>query len=142
MHVLIADDDPVYRSLLTELLKEWQFDVAVACNGSEAWEALQQDPKIRLVVLDWMMPEMDGFEVCRRLKTERGADVYTILITGSRKKEEIMKVLVAGADDYLIKPFDPVDLKIHVRNAVRILHLQEELDELNRSLKPQTSPSA
>jgi len=126
MHVLIADDDPIYRTLLTELLGDWQFEVTCAPDGNEAWEAIQQDPAIRLAVVDWMMPGMDGYTLCRRLKEQTGREVYVLLITGSRRKDEIEKVLVAGADDYLIKPFDPVDLKIRLRNAVRLIRLQDE----------------
>ncbi len=75
-----------------------------------------------------MMPQMDGFEVCRRIRQMHPeGDFYIILLTGSRQKEEIIKVLVAGADDYLLKPFDPLDLKIRLRAARRILDLQSAL---------------
>lgn len=133
MQVLVADDDPVYRTLLDELFGEWGFDVVLAADGQEAWEILQGADPPKLLVLDWMMPRMDGFEVCKRIRNEtRNKNTYVLVMTGSRKKAEIMKVVVAGADDYLIKPFDPVDLKIHLRSAMRVITLQEELDELVR----------
>lgn len=133
MQVLVADDDPVYRTLLDELFGEWGFDVVLAADGQEAWEILQGADPPKLIVLDWMMPRMDGFEVCKRIRNEtRHKNTYVLMMTGSRKKAEIMKVVVAGADDYLIKPFDPVDLKIHLRSAMRVISLQEELDELVR----------
>lgn len=133
MRVLVADDDPVYRDLLGDLLRQWHFDVILACDGNEAWNILRGASPPQLVLLDWMMPGLDGFEVCKKV---RGGDlernVYIILLTGSRMKEEIMQVLVAGADDYLIKPFEPADLKIHLRTARRILELQADLAELRR----------
>ncbi|MCK4276887.1 MAG: response regulator transcription factor [Phycisphaerae bacterium] len=133
MQVLVADDDPVYRPLLDELFGEWGFDVVLAADGQEAWEILQGADPPKLLVLDWMMPRMDGFEVCKRIRNEtRSKNTYVLMMTGSRKKAEIMKVVVAGADDYLIKPFDPVDLKIHLRSAMRVITLQEELDGLVR----------
>ena len=133
MQVLVADDDPVYRTLLDELFGEWGFDVVLAADGQEAWEILQGADPPKLLVLDWMMPRMDGFEVCKRIRNEtRSKNTYVLMMTGSRKKAEIMKVVVAGADDYLIKPFDPVDLKIHLRSAMRVITLQEELDGLVR----------
>jgi len=142
MRVLVADDDPVYRSLLSQLFNEWHFEVELAGDGVEAWEILQGEDPPRLVVLDWMMPNMDGFEVCKKIRSEPGCkNTYVLIMTSSRKKAEIMKVVVAGADDYLIKPFDPMDLKIHLRSAIRVLKLQEELDKLTRA-QAQQSPTA
>ncbi|MDY7010670.1 MAG: response regulator transcription factor [Planctomycetota bacterium] len=135
MRVLVADDDPTYRSLLEGLLTKWNFEVVSAVNGVEAMEAMRRENPPHLVILDWEMPEMDGFEVARTIRNEEsGKDAYVLMITSSKKKkEDMMQVLVCGADDYLIKPFDPMDLEIHLRSALRILHLREELDELKRS---------
>jgi DNA-binding response OmpR family regulator len=128
MKILVADDDAVYRSLLERMLKQWDYEVVIASDGQEALEVLQGPAPPRLVILDWMMPQMDGFEVCRRIRqTHPESDYYIILLTGSRQKEEIIKALVAGADDYLLKPFDPLDLKIRLRAARRILDLQSAL---------------
>ena len=137
MHVLIADDDPVYRSFLDDLLEQWKFDVTVAYDGQEAWEAIQGNEDIRLVILDWVMPRMDGPDLCRKLKDDLGRAVYTILVTGSRLKEDVIRVLVSGADDYIAKPFDAIDLKIHVRTAMRVINLETEVSELRRSLQGQ-----
>ena len=137
MHVLIADDDPVYRSFLDDLLEQWKFEVTVAHDGKEAWEAIQSDEDIRLVILDWVMPRMDGPDLCRKLKDDLGRAVYTILVTGSRLKEDVIRVLVSGADDYIAKPFDAIDLKIHVRTAMRIINLESEISDLRRSLQGQ-----
>ena len=128
MQILIADDDPVYRTLVESLLVEWGYEVALACDGNEAWEILQRSEAPELVILDWMMPGIDGFEICQRVRqADLPREVYIILMTGTSRKEDIIKVLVAGADDYLIKPFEPLDLKIRLRAARRILDLQAEL---------------
>ena len=129
MRVLIADDDPMYRSVLKELLIEWHCEVILACDGQEALAAICGENPPQLVLLDWDMPEIDGFEVARTIRCiDAGHRAYVLMITSSERKQDIMKVLVCGADDYLIKPLDPMDLKIHIRSAMRILHLQEELD--------------
>lgn len=131
MRVLIADDDPTYLGLLESLLTEWNYEVVLASDGNEAWEVMQQEGRPSLVLLDWMMPGLDGFEVARLIRgNPETADAFIILVTGARNRADIMKVLVCGADDYLLKPFDPMDLKIHLRSAMRIIHLQDELAAL------------
>lgn len=126
MRVLVADDDPVYRDMLKSLLEEWHFDVLFAADGAEAWAILQQPDAPELVILDWKMPKMDGYEVCRLIREARGADVpYVLLMTVQTKREDLLKILVAGVDDYLLKPFEPLDLKIRLRTAIRILDLQK-----------------
>ena len=128
MKILVADDDTIYRDLLERMLVQWDYEVVTTCDGQEAMDVLSGSDPPRVVILDWMMPRVDGFEVCRRVRQlDGGGDFYIILLTGSRLKEEIIKVLVAGADDYLLKPFDPLDLKIRLRAARRILELQSAL---------------
>lgn len=143
MHVLIADDDPVYRNLLDDLLRQWGFDVTCVCDGQEAWETIERDRTVQLAILDWMMPGMDGYRICEKLKNDGArAEVYTILVTGSLLKDEVIKVLVAGADDYIIKPFDPLDLRIHVRAAMRIITLRAEVAELRKALPEDVADEA
>lgn len=140
MRMLVADDDPVYRTMLEDLLTEWGFPATIVADGSAAWDVLRgtnaegagaaspDEPPPRVALLDWMMPGLDGFELCRKIRQDPSTrDAYVILLTGSRRKDEMIKVLVAGADDYLIKPFDPLDLRIRLRAARRILELQKEL---------------
>ena len=135
MRILVADDDPLYRELFKELLTQWRFEVTVAGDGVEAWQLMQADDPPRLLLLDWMMPRMDGFEVCRKVRHESGDNqTFILIVTGDGKKDQILKVVLAGADDYLIKPFDEIDLKVRLRNAVRVLNLQEDLDELRRAV--------
>ena len=133
MRVLIADDDPTYRSLLGGLLTSWDFEAMVVSNGSDALKVIRGADPPRLIILDWDMPKADGFEVAKAVRAEEGDNnPYILMITGSRRKRELMRVLVCGADDYLIKPFDPMDLKIHLRSAMRILQLQEDLHAATR----------
>lgn len=140
MRVLVADDDPTYRSLLNDLLTKWQFEVVLAADGAEALEVMEREDPPQLVILDWEMPEVDGFEVARTIRYGKsGKDAYVLMITGAQRKKDMMRILACGADDYLIKPFDPMDLKIHLRSAMRILHLQQELDELRQSVHQETT---
>jgi DNA-binding response OmpR family regulator len=135
MRILVADDDPVYRSTLQELLTGWSFEVILASDGKEALEIMDGDDPPKLMLLDWEMPEVDGFEVARAICGDNtGHRAYVLMITGSNRKTDIMQVLDCGADDYLIKPLDPTDLKIHLRNAMRILNLQGERDELREAI--------
>jgi DNA-binding response OmpR family regulator len=121
--------------MLQELLTQWHFEVILASDGQEALEVMDGEDSPQLVLLDWEMPEIDGFEVARSIRGgDAGHRAYVLMITGNKQDSDIMKVLVSGADDYLIKPFDPIDLKIHIRSAMRILHLQEELDELRETI--------
>jgi DNA-binding response OmpR family regulator len=135
MRVLVADDDPTYLALLENLLTEWNYEVVLACDGNEAWSIMQAPDRPSLVILDWMMPGLDGFELARMIRCDPNSQgAYVLLVTGTRNRDDIMKVLVCGADDYLLKPFEPMDLKIHLRSATRILHLQEDLAELKRQV--------
>ena len=128
MHILLADDDPVYRNLLAGLLQQWDFSFVVAENGRQAWDILRQDDSPKLAILDWMMPEMDGFEACRLVRQVKGDLVpYILLMTGNGRREELVRVMVAGADDYILKPFEPLDLKIRLRLAMRVLDLEERV---------------
>ena len=124
MRILVADDDPTYRTLLQGLLETMHFDVLLAENGTEALEMLGRPNGPELAILDFMMPGLDGYEVCRQIRQTKGDEVpYVILMTGSIHRNDLTRVLVAGADDYLLKPFEPMDLKIRLRTALRILGL-------------------
>jgi DNA-binding response OmpR family regulator len=128
MLILVADDDPVYRNLLQGLLEEWHFEVVLATNGAEAWEILKQPDAPTVAILDWMMPEMEGYEVCRKIRQARSDGVpYILLMTSNNSRDDLLKVIVAGADDYLLKPFEPLDLKIRLRTGIRILNLTEDV---------------
>jgi sigma-B regulation protein RsbU (phosphoserine phosphatase) len=130
LRVLIAEDDALSRRLLQSNLERAGHDVVTTCDGAEAWEALRAGDAPRLAVLDWMMPQVDGVEVCRRV---RGAGwngyIYLILLTARSQPEDRVEGFEAGADDYLTKPFDAAELRSRVAVGARILTLHEELEE-------------
>ncbi len=131
MRVLIADDDPVSRRLLEAFLRGWDYDVRVAVNGRQAWEALQSPDAPRLVISDWMMPEMNGLELCRLIRgAESPTYTYFIILTAKDSREDVVAGLEAGADDYLVKPFNRAELKCRIGIGERILHLEEKILKL------------
>jgi two-component system cell cycle response regulator len=128
MRALIADDDPVNRRLLQALLTKWDYEISVAADGATAWQMLQADGAPRLALLDWMMPGMDGVEVCRRIRSRQdGAYTYVLLLTARDGHRDVLEGLEAGADDYLTKPFDPEELRVRLRTGKRILDLENRL---------------
>jgi len=140
MKVLIAEDDQVSKGLLTATLTKAGYEVVAAEDGEQAWQLLQTPESPRLAVLDWMMPGMDGVEICRRLRRVEGGEFfYMILLTTRNRQEEIVEGLEAGADDYLTKPYDPPELRLRVRAGERILRLQSALkakvEELQEALE-------
>lgn len=130
MRVLIVEDDQVTRRIISEMLKRWGYEVLVAKDGMEAWELLRQKDAPRLVIMDWMMPVLDGLEVCRRVRTEREGDyIYIILLTAKNRKEDVIDGFDAGADDYFTKPFNMNELRARVQVGERMLKLQSDLAE-------------
>jgi len=131
MKILIAEDEPVSRRLLESFLVKWGYDVMVTCDGSEAWEALHEPESPNMVVSDWMMPEMDGLELCRKIrKMDRSGYIYFILLTAKGRKKDLIQGLEAGADDFLIKPFDKEELKYRIRIGERIIKLERRILDL------------
>jgi len=126
--VLIAGDDPLARHLLATCLKKWNYRVIAVENGLDAWTALQQEHSPQIAILDWMMPAIDGPELCRRLRSHsRGRYFYLLLVTSKTNRKDVVEVLDAGADDYLIKPFDVDELRARIRVGERILRLEQAL---------------
>jgi CheY-like chemotaxis protein len=129
MRVLIADDEPMGALMLSRSLERWGLEVVVAHEGEEAWRLIQ-DGGIAMAILDWMMPGADGPELCRRIrKDERHAHMHLILLTARNSRADVVAGLDAGADDYLIKPFDPEELRARVHVGIRVLTLQDRLAE-------------
>ena len=125
MRILIAEDDYTSRIVLTEVLKKNGHEVVVAVNGLEAWQAFQQPDSPRLAILDWMMPEMSGVDVCRRVRAQQtDLPPYIIMLTSKGAKEDIVTGLESGADDYLSKPFVLEELRARVDVGQRMLNLQ------------------
>jgi diguanylate cyclase (GGDEF)-like protein len=135
--VLVVDDSPVYRQLIAGLLRDWGFEVTLANSGLEGWNILQRPGSPSLVLLDWVMPGMDGIELCRKIRAINSADsyVYTVLLTGKDSRTDLLKALDAGADDYLAKPFDEQELKARLLVGKRILRLQQELVQARESMR-------
>jgi two-component system cell cycle response regulator len=128
MRILIAEDEPVSRLLLERFLQQWGYEVVSASDGDEAWWILQREDAPRLAILDWMMPGMDGPQICREVRRRVGQPyTYLILLTAKAQKEDLVEGLEAGADDYLTKPFDANELRVRLRAGRRILDLQEYL---------------
>jgi DNA-binding response OmpR family regulator len=130
MRILIAEDDPVSRYVLEAMLKSWGYDLVVTADGAQAWDALKQEDAPQLAVLDWMMPGLDGVDVCRRVRTEfPDKPVYILLLTAKGEKNSIVEGLEAGADDYVIKPFAREELRARVRVGARVIELQNSLSQ-------------
>lgn len=128
MKILIADDDVIPRWFLQTALVKAGHEVVVAYDGAEAWHLLQQAEAPRLAILDWLMPGLDGVDVCRKVRQwDHAPYVYLILLTSKDQQEDIIAGLEAEADDYLIKPFDPQELEARLRAGQRILDLQAAL---------------
>ncbi len=136
MKVLIAEDDLVPRLLLESALKEWGYDVVVAGDGEAAWQLLQGPDTPKLAILDWMMPGLDGIEICRRVRATASPEpIYLILLTGRDAKEDIVAGLRSGANDYVTKPFDRGELLARIQVGARVVELQSSLAARVRELE-------
>lgn len=134
--ILLADDDPVSRHLLSATLEKGGYAFVTASDGLEAWRALQADDGPRLAILDWMMPELDGLEVCRKVRDFLPTrSTYIILLTARDSHEDLLRGLHSGADDYIAKPFDPRELRARVEVGLRVLELQRALADRVRELE-------
>ncbi len=144
MRVLIADDSIVSRHLLDATLRKWGYEVVVANDGLEAWNALKQEDAPRIAILDWVMPGLTGPEVCKRLR-EHSKEVtnsgytYLLLLSSKSQREDLIEGLESGADDYLTKPFDQHELKVRLRAGMRIIDLQRELLAAREELQEQAT---
>jgi len=140
MRILIADDSPVMRRLLEATLQGWGYEVVSACDGDEAWAALQTDDAPSLAVLDWIMPVFTGPEVCRLVRQQKRASyTYILLLTSKSQREDIVEGMGAGADDYITKPFDQHELEVRLRAGRRIVDLQSELVAAREALREQAT---
>jgi len=140
MAVLVAEDNPVFQAMLRSMLTKWGYDVTLARDGNEAWRLLQPEGAPRLAILDWMMPGIDGVEVCRRVRAaSREPYQYILLLTGRTNSDDLVEGMEAGADDYITKPFKAHELRVRLRAGRRILDLQEELLSAREALRDQAT---
>jgi len=140
MQILISEDDFTSRLALTGVLQKNGYEVTVTVNGAEAWNVLRQPDAPRLAILDWMMPEMDGLEVVRKVRAlSSDRPPYMILLTAKDEKSDIIVGLEAGANDYLAKPFDAGELRARVAVGRRMVELQDALCESREILRHQAT---
>src|SRR5437867_1673805 len=136
MKILLAEDDDTVRMVLRAAVAAWGHEIVECADGTQAWESLQEQDAPRLAILDWMMPGIDGPEICRRLRKSSGAEaVYVILLTGKDRREDIVEGLDAGANDYVTKPFDHDELRARLMVGARMVELQSLLAKRVRDLE-------
>ena len=135
MRIMVAEDNPIERTVLSSVLRKWGYDVRTVDNGLAAWEVLQQPEAPRLVIMDWMMPGLDGLEVIRRVRALGGQQPpYIILLTSKDNKEDVFSGLETGANDFIGKPFDSNELYARIRVGQRSIELQTSLYETQQTL--------
>lgn len=136
MRILIAEDEPISRRMLEASLLKWGHEVVVTTNGAEAWAEFQKADAPSLAILDIMMPEINGLEICRKIRQIPSATPpYLILLTGKQEKEDVVIGIEAGANDYLIKPFHREELRVRLTVGVQMVELQQSLTERVRELE-------
>jgi two-component system, cell cycle response regulator len=137
MQTLVVDDSAVYRKLIGDHLRSWGFGVTLAGSGAEAWRVLEQADAPKLVLLDWVLPDLDGIELCKRIRQcgKSSHYIYVILLTSNEGRQNMLDAMQAGADDYVVKPFDELELKARLLVGKRILDLQEELVAARESMR-------
>jgi two-component system, cell cycle response regulator len=140
MKVLVAEDNPVFQAMLGNMLKKWGYEVRIARDGIEAWSILQSRDTPRLAIMDWMMPGLDGVELCRRVRSSAAEPyIYILLLTARTQADDLVQGMEAGADDYLTKPFNAHELRVRLRAGRRILDLQEQLLLAREALREQAT---
>jgi two-component system cell cycle response regulator len=136
LKILIADDDPVSRRLMERTLQKSGYEVVTAEDGAQALEELSRKDGPRLALLDWMMPELDGLEVCRKVRGRHGQPyIYITMLTSKLSNSDVVAGLEAGSDDYVTKPCNPEELKARLRTGQRVLHLEDTLVEAREEMR-------
>ncbi len=135
VRVLLADDELVSSRKLASMVKTWGYEIVVVNDGNAAWEVLRSEESPRLALLDWMMPGLDGPDLCRLLRGRSGPYVYVLLLTSRDGKDDVVVGLEAGADDYVTKPFSPLELRHRLNAGRRIVELQEKVEAQNEEIR-------
>jgi two-component system cell cycle response regulator len=140
LRVIVAEDDASSRHLLQHFLKQWGFDSNVASDGNQAWELLQSKDVPTIAIFDWVMPGLEGVELCRKVRRlSRQHYTYVLLLTSKIEKQDVIEGLGAGADDYVSKPFNPKELQARLLVAQRIISFQEQLIATREELRVQAT---
>ncbi len=140
MKVLIADDSATSRAMLRAALVKWGYEVVMAEDGAEAWAILAKPDAPPMAILDWVMPHLTGPEVCSKVReTRREPYTYILLLTSKNSKDETVEGLEAGADDYIVKPFNQQELSVRLRAGKRIIELQLSLMQAREELREKAS---
>ena len=126
MKILIADDSPITRKVLQRSLENAGFDIIVAEDGDDAWMRLTESPDISLAILDWMMPGLNGLDICKKLYNKSSGFVYVILLTAKEGSKNLADALRAGASDFIQKPFENEELLARIRVGQRTINLQSK----------------
>ncbi len=136
MKILVAEDDRASRRRLEVTLKKWGYEVIATADGKQAWEKYQETEDLPLIVLDLEMPGMDGLDVCRKVRMASESQLpYIIFLSAFESKEDVAEGLLAGADDYVTKPFHPMELRARVKVGVRVIELQQTLENRVKELE-------
>lgn len=136
MKILIAEDDRVSRRILEDQLTRWGYEVVSARDGAEAWVLLQKVDAPALAVLDWMMPELNGIELCRQMRNDAELKgTYILMVTAKGETASMIQAFEAGADDYVVKPFHQEELRARIQAGARIIEMRNELTEKIRELQ-------
>jgi len=131
LKILVAEDSKYYRKILQDTLNNWGYTVVLADNGAQALVKLKEKNGPKLAIIDWIMPGINGLEVCKKVReTINNSYIYLIFLTANSNKEDVIKGLEAGADDYITKPFNDLELKFRVKNGERILDLENRIMQL------------
>jgi two-component system, cell cycle response regulator len=140
MKVLIADDSPTMRRLLQSTLEEWGYEVVEAQDGEQALEVLSSDDPPPIAILDWVMPKITGPELCGRVRGRKSRTyTYILLLTAKAQHQDLIEGMGAGADDYIVKPFDRPEMEVRLRAGRRIVDLQTELMQMQEALREQAT---
>jgi two-component system cell cycle response regulator len=141
--VLVAEDDAMFRRILQSWLENWGYRVTLAQDGTKAWHILQEEVPPQLLILDWVMPGINGVELCRKVREQnRTPYQYILLATAKDAKQDLVSGLEAGADDYLTKPFDRSELRARLCACNRILTLQDDQIQAHEQLRFQATHDA
>jgi two-component system, cell cycle response regulator len=141
--VLVAEDDAMFRRILQSWLTTWGYEVTMAEDGAKAWAILQQEIRPQVLILDWMMPAINGLELCSKVRERNQTPYqYILLATAKDAKQDLVRGLEAGADDYLTKPFDRSELRARLRACNRILTLQDDQIQAHEQLRFQATHDA